>query len=148
MADSTNKLPISIVDIVITKIADFTKEMEILRGQLPSKESIAVDNKAVLTAIGALGKEIKDFLFAIKLIVGLAGSVIALAFLGAQIIDYVKTPTSTITIEEIHAANEQLKIDINKDREQELQNIKEEIMHELEAKELEEISITNKSSKK
>jgi len=148
MSESSNKLPIGIVNVVIDKITDFTKELEVLRGQLPTKESIATDNKSLLDAIGALGKEIKDFLFAIKLIVGLAGGVIALAFLGAQIIDYVKTPTSTVTIEEIQEANDQLKKDINEDRSDELKKIKEEIIQELEAKELEEISVTNKSSKK
>jgi hypothetical protein len=148
MADS-NKLPSGIVDTVINKISDFTKELEILRGQLPTRESLAKDNTKTLDAIGKLVERIDSMLTVIKTVFALAMIVVALSFFGAQIIDYVKTPTSTITIEEIQAANkvsnEELKKEISLDREKDLEEIKQQIINELAQKE--EPSVSKKVSK-
>lgn len=83
MANTTgDKLPVEIVTVVIDKIVEFTKEMEIFRQQLPSKESI-------LTRIDAMDHKIDSAITSIKLVFGVIAVIVTLSFLGAQFIDWV-----------------------------------------------------------
>jgi len=82
-----DKLPVGIVNTVINKISDFTKEMEVLRAQLPSKES--TNNK-----IDSLDRKMEKTLSAIKLIFTLAMIVVSLSFFGAKIIDWQENKTN------------------------------------------------------
>jgi hypothetical protein len=83
MAESNGngKLPISIVTTVVNKISDFTKEMEILRAQLPDK---TVTNDK----IDNLDKKLDRSLTVIKTVFVLAMVVIGLSFLGARLLDW------------------------------------------------------------
>ena len=71
------KVPSAIVTLVVDKVASFTKEIEVLRAQLPTKEDI-----------GKLHGKIDKFLWTIKLLFGLVMVIVVLSFLGARIIDY------------------------------------------------------------
>ncbi len=82
MTDSNNngKVPVSIVNTVINKIADFTKEIEVLRAQLPNKET--TNNK-----VDSLDRKMDKTLAAIKLIFALAMVIVVLSFLGAKLLE-------------------------------------------------------------
>ena len=84
MTDNGDKLPVGIVTTVINKIADFTKETEILRSQIPTRESIdALNNKVneVTTKVDKASSRISYFF-------GVVAIIVALSFLGAQLIDW------------------------------------------------------------
>jgi len=134
MADSNNKLPINIVNIVIDKISDFTKELEILRGQLPSKEMLESDTTAILTAITSLGTTLKDFLYTVKLITGVAGGIILLVVIGVQLVDYVRDDSDT-TIETAVEQNtkyyEQIIKDINTTHKLDIENLRTDLIEEM-----------------
>lgn len=125
MADSNGngKLPVGIVNTVINKISDFTKEMEVLRAQLPSKD--VADNK-----IDLLDKKIDKTLTVIKTVFILAMVVVGLSFLGARLIDW-HNQQDKISNDEII---EQLREDVRKERAEELKaliDIIEKKMEEL-----------------
>jgi len=136
MADSNNKLPINIVNIVIDKISDFTKELEILRGQLPSKEMLESETTALLTAITSLGTTLKDFLYTVKLITGVAGGIILLVVIGVQLVDYVRDDSDT-TIETAVEQNtkyyEQIIKDINTTHKLDIENLRTDLIEEMRA---------------
>jgi hypothetical protein len=136
MADSNNKLPINIVNIVIDKISDFTKELEILRGQLPSKEMLESDTTALLTAITSLGTTLKDFLYTVKIITGVAGGIILLVVIGVQLVDYVRDDSDT-TIETAVEQNtkyyEQIIKDINTTHKLDIENLRTDLIEEMRA---------------
>ena len=73
------KVPSAIVTLVVDKVASFTKEIEVLRAQLPKKEDIS-----------KLHGKIDKFLWTIKLLFGVAMAIVILSFLGARIIDYTR----------------------------------------------------------
>ena len=80
MTDSNGKLPVGIVTTVIDKISEFTKEIEILRAQLPNKET--TDMK-----IEALDTKLDKVLIVIKTVFVLSMLVVGLSFLGAKFIN-------------------------------------------------------------
>jgi len=129
MADSdrNDKLPISIVTTVIDKISEFTKEIEILRAQLPNKETSS--NK-----LDAIDKKMGQTLFAIKIIFGLAMLVVALSFFGAKLIEWHDTKGNTTNnqvvsevVDQMQTANkqmlDQLRDEIRRERRSDLDTI-------------------------
>lgn len=78
MSNNTgDKIPVEIVTTILDKISDFTKEMEVLRSSIPTKEIIDI----------LIGKVDKASLI-IKTFFAVIGTVVALAFLGAQFMDW------------------------------------------------------------
>lgn len=82
-----DKLPVEIVTTVIDKIADFTRETEVLRSQIPTKESIE-----------ALNSKVDRATLTIKIFFGAIGVIIALSLFGAQIIDWTKSSSKPETV--------------------------------------------------
>jgi len=80
-SNGNSKLPISIVTTVVNKISEFTKEMEILRAQLPNKD---VTNDK----IEGLNKKLDKSLIIIRTVFILAMLVVGLSFLGARLLDW------------------------------------------------------------
>jgi len=80
-SNGNSKLPISIVTTVVNKISEFTKEMEILRAQLPNKD--ATNDK-----IESLDKKLDKSLTVIKTVFVLVMIVVGLSFLGARLLDW------------------------------------------------------------
>jgi len=88
--DGSDKLPVGIVTTVINKISDFTKEMEVLRAQLPTKESTT-------DKIDAMDRKIDKTMTTIKIIATLLMLVVGMSFIGAKLIDWYDNKSSKDT---------------------------------------------------
>ena len=123
MTDSNgaDKLPIGIVNTVIDKIASFTKEMEILRAQIP-------DKTATTDKIDALTLKMEKTLSTIKTVFVLAMIVVGLSFLGAQLLKWNETKDAVpdATNEIVEQVNRQIGTELDNT----LEKFKEEIRQE------------------
>jgi hypothetical protein len=141
MAESNGngKLPVGIVNTVINKISEFTKEMEVLRAQLPNKD-ITNDK------IDLLNKKVDKTLTVIKTVFVLAMIVVGLSFLGAKLLDW-HNETDKISNKEVI---EQLKDEMREERSVERAEDKEERKAELEQifKKMEELHDNKKGTGK
>ena len=81
--NSGDKIPVEIVTTVIDTIAAFTKETEVLRSQIPTKESME-----------ALNGKVDRAALTIKTFFAVIAIVVAMSFFGAQIIDWVRSDTT------------------------------------------------------
>ena len=79
--NDNGKLPVGIVNTVIEKISDFTKELEILRHQLPEREDL---NKR----IEKMSTKFDRAMLVIKVVISLVGIVLILSLFGAKLLTY------------------------------------------------------------
>jgi hypothetical protein len=100
--DENGTLPVGIVNLVIEKIAAFTKELEILRAQLPERSQMnaridsgkqtTIDEASKLsTKMDTFGEKLKSTLTTIKVVASLIGLVVLLSMFGAKLINYFET---------------------------------------------------------
>lgn len=78
MPENSGQVPSTIVSLMLDKISSFTKELEVLRAQLPSKEDFST-----------LNTKIDKFLTSARTLFAVAMIIVVLSFLGAKIIDYI-----------------------------------------------------------
>jgi len=91
--NENGKPSMGIVNIVIQKITDFTKEIEILRAQLPEKDHL--NNK-----IDKMSTEFNKMMLAVKVVFTLIGVVVVLSLFGAKLLGYLEDKGTThVTIE-------------------------------------------------
>lgn len=99
MMDNNGKLPIGIVNNIIQKISDFTKELEVLRAQLPDKSQMnsgfelgrqktVEEYEKMDVKLTAFGNSLKSTLNTIKIVAALLGLVVVLSMFGAKLITY------------------------------------------------------------
>jgi len=93
--NENGKMPIGIVNTVIHKISDFTKELEILRHQLPEKDDLN-------SKIDKMNNKFDKAMLVVKVVTILMGSVVVLSLFGAKLLNYweEKQPKQNIQIEE------------------------------------------------
>lgn len=128
MPDSDTKLPVGIVNTIINTIAEFTKEMTILRTQLPNNEAWQKSLDAIDTKLSAMivdmSQKLDRTLTIIKTVFILSMIVVGLSFLGAQILNFITE--KSITKEEKIINNKlspSMKEQISKELHQELKEI-------------------------
>jgi cell division protein FtsL len=143
MPDSDLKLPVGIVNTVITKIADFTKEIEILRAQLPDKtiwqtKLNTLDDKLSIILTNLNQKVDKTFT-TIKTVFVLTMIAVGLIFAGSQLLTWYESkqtmrPLDTMAVELKKEISKERAGDLDilrKERAKDLKKIIEEI-HDLE----------------
>jgi len=60
MVEENGKVPVGIVNTVVNKIAEFTKEVEILRAQLPKEQSTIEYRSEITNSVSKLSGKIDD----------------------------------------------------------------------------------------
>jgi len=93
------KVPSSIVNILINKISEFAKEIELLRAQLPTKENLDVCKsdtnlklEAVLGAINNLKGSLDKVILTVKVAFAIAIIAVMIAAFGTYMINRATTP--------------------------------------------------------
>jgi len=123
MVEENGKVPVGIVNMVVDKIASFTKEVEIMRAQLP-KEQTALDHRRDLTLsitkltdkVDKLTAMLSKAMSIYKVIFGIIALVVFLSFAGAQIMSYYELNKIQIKTEQIVEQTVKKYNDLLKDR--------------------------------
>ncbi len=121
MPDIDPKLPVGIVNAIIDRIADFTKEIELLRAQLPENnefhKSLSDTDTKLSGMITKMSEKLDKTMTVIKTVFVLAMIVVGLSFFGAQILNY--QYKKNLNTEISHKMHEQ----ITKERKEDLKKI-------------------------
>lgn len=134
MANNTgDKIPVEIVTTVLDKISDFTRETEVLRSQMPTRE-----------AFDALNSKVDRAALTIKVFFGVIGIIVTLSFLGAQFIDWAKSDNDKAPQVSQQVLDDELKA-MKEENAKQLEQLQKDILENIKKDILENIKKLNES---